>query len=183
MSYLVLIIACIALICVFEVLGRLWNKSRRAVTKFTSVAQMLDFAVVPWTLHGWGGTRTVIYHQPSGLMVQVIKSLHPPRARDGKVNLRVANTRIRNPAAYRMDGGWAVALSGGLVCRCIPTRKVPSLHEAEVVEEVDCGASMIKTEEIVRRMLSEEHIVDNECVLYVWSEKGGSSYVLGRFQE
>lgn len=76
-----------------------------------------------------------------------------------------------------------IFLKTGHVCRSMPVRKLPSPYEAEVIEEVDCGASMIKTEEIVRRMLSEKHIADNGSVLYVWSEKGGSSYVLGKFQE
>jgi len=179
MGYLVLLIICIILVCAFEE----WNKRGRAVTGFSSVAEMLDVCVIPWTLCGWDGTRTVIYHQPSGLMVQVIKGLHPPLARDGKVNLRVAKTRTRNTTAYRMDKGWAVTLRSGHVCRSMPVRKLPSPYVAEVVEDVDCGASIIKTEEIVRRMLSEEHIPDNEEVLYAWCEKGKSSYIMGRFQE
>lgn len=160
----------------------LCHRKRRVVTQSQSVADILELAVRPWMLAGWDGTRAVVFHPRSGLMVQAVKRLSPRRSMHGQPSLVLQKTSVADSPRYDMVRGRFVRLHDGHPCRVRWFRELPSPYEAAVIEESEYGALIDDLVEAARRMLCEKSLAAPDEPFYVWCEQGTTSYVMGRFE-
>jgi len=176
MSFLYLVAAIAIGLVLLEALNRLV----KGINKRSSVSVTFEEAVVPWMMRGFDGTRAVIFHQPSGTLIQVIKGLHPRAALNGVVNMRVTRGRVSNPGAYNLEWGWKPSWGG---CTAVPFWRLPSPKAMILDEEVECGASLRAVRQVLERMMDEAFGQELNHDFYYWLEQGYSSFLMGRFDD
>lgn len=174
------------------------DKIFRAVDEAVPVSQLLGEPqpyIRPPLRSGCDGARIIVYHKPSATMVQVAKSLSPALPlglhswRDGVVGLRVIKSSVPEPPSaggqwwVRAFVPWRMITIGSTVYVNIPYWRLPSPYEGDILEEVDCGASLSKVETAVERIISEDPAFSEHPFVDWWCEKGRAGRRLGKFDD
>jgi len=171
----------VAILAGFILFLEVRHRLTRSVTRLSDPARICEGAVVPWMMRGWDGTRVVVFHKPSGIMIQAVKGLKPRRYRLGKVNLRVLKARVPLRQAVKLDLPSSPGQSREEATVRIAVWRRPSPFDVEVIEEVDCGASLSKLQEVSKRMIEQAVQAAQDRTVYVWCEQGWTTFVMGKF--
>ena len=119
----------------------LWYRELRVIYKCRSVSEAWGAGVLPLVRRSLNGHRGCVFHQASGLLVQITKTL-AGGGNDAKINLHMVKVRVPNPGRFNMDAGRRY--------RRLPLRPrgsilrwhLPSVRKAARLSEVACGGSL-----------------------------------------
>ena len=162
-----------------EVYGRLVRGIFRYVPG-DEVFNYVDYQMV----HGLNGTRSLIYHPASGILIQIAKSLSP-NLPHGSVRLRVLKMRVEPPKHWRVDSA-RERRPGGVSRGVVYVWRWhwPSAHNGQVLLEIDCGCSLRKVNKAIKDIIAKDAMLLQEPVFYLSSERCAvGRRVRGRFED
>ena len=155
----------------------------RAVARDVPAFRLMRY-VEPFILQGRNGTGAEIYHEGSGILIEVTKCLSPDVATDGEVSLQVTKRRILPPKKLNVSSWWGMPSKGQTDAYALaPIWRVPRAHAGEVLAEIECGASLEAVRTAIEALVSEEGAFGDAPVFHVWCEKGCPGRVKGKFEE
>jgi len=176
----------VALIAIVEVvlLMEISNRLARAVHQRLPLPHLFSHCVAPWILGGFDGTRVVMYHQSSGMLIQVLKRLSARRT-DAVASLGVAKTQLPKGKAYEPSKGWRLPIKRlPYACVIVWRWRLPSPYrDGEEMARIDCGASLARVKEALAKLTSEDPRIGEDPTFYVWLENGAARRVMGRFED
>ena len=175
-----IVVGAVLLLSAYDMSGRVVFEDVPRSRLFT---RYLDY----WLLGGPDGGRVLIYHRPAGILIEVLKSLSPPRAVTGKVGLRLYKVRMEEPSRFRRGReGWttrwlrrAGQSNPGVITW---VWRLPKRDSGKVELAVDCGDSLTRVHEVIEEIISQEPEVSSNPVFAVWGE-GRSWGMCGKFAE
>jgi len=138
------------------------------------VAEFDDYAG-RFTRHATNGGGAVAYHKASRTMIQIKKAVKPNLIH-GAVRLTVVKLRVKH--RERFDRGWKPRPPIRRVrhpVRSFALWRLPRLDKGELIENVDCGASLARAKKAVTRMIMTDPVLADNPVFDIWCERGSAA--------
>jgi len=178
-SILWVIGATLGVLILLTAMNRLFGVVLVDVPRWRLFDDCLDY----YALHGRNGARVSAYHKPSGILILIVKWLSPDWSSDGEVELRVRKVQIRDHERFQRTRRRPPGGTRSWRTRFAAHRRLPRERDGELLEEIECGASLVRLREAVERIIAEEPRLDGEPVFDVWPWQCYAIKVFGEFKE